>query len=232
MEYPILDKGFIKIKGIFGNELDIVNSARVSFGKQKDVFDETDERLIKYLITNKHFSPIRQVLIRIHLKAPEFVCRQLYKHQIGIETTSTHPSQLHGFNEISGRYVAMDEYYIPKIWRIQSKNNKQGSDGELSIEENDECNRLYQETLNTMITNYNKLITLHNVAKEQARILLPLSIYTEAIWTLSLQAMFNFVELRMDPHAQYEIREYAKVLHTFLQEQFPIVCKYWNLKEH
>jgi thymidylate synthase (FAD) len=229
MEYSVLDKGFIKIKDIFGTELDIVNSARVSFGKQKHVFDEKDEKLIKYLITNKHYSPFRQIFIRIHIKAPEFVMRQIYRHIVGIEVTSTYPSQLHGFNEISGRYVEMDEYYIPNQWRIQSKNNKQGSDGELSISENRECQEMYKKTLDIIIQNYNDLIHHHHVAKEQARILLPLSIYTEAIWTLSLQAMFNFVELRMDSHAQYEIREYAKLLHSFLQEQFPIVCKYWNI---
>lgn len=230
MDFKVLDKGFLKVLEIFGSELVLVNSARVSFGKQKQVFDEADERLIKYLIENKHFSPIRQVMIRWHWKAPEFVMRQAYKTVVGCETTSTHPSQLHSFNEISGRYVALDEFYVPEEWRLQSKDSKQGSSNEkLSEEQNKECDRLYNETIEVMMTNYNKLVNEHGIAKEQARIMLPLSIYTESIWTMSLQAVLNFIDLRTHPHAQEEIRQYAYVMEEVVKEQFPIVYKYWKL---
>lgn len=230
MDFKVLDKGFLKVLEIFGSELVIVNSARVSFGKQKTVFDFADEKLIKYLIENSHWSPIRQVMIRVHLKMPEFVGRQLYKHVVGIEACSTHASQLHSFNEISGRYVAMDEFYVPEEWRLQSRDNKQGSSNEkLSEEQNKECSRIYNQTIDVMMTNYNKLVNEHGIAKEQARTLLPLSIYTECIWTLSLQAILNFIDLRTHPHAQYEIREYAYAMEEVVKEQFPIVYKYWKL---
>lgn len=232
MEFKLLDRGFIKVLGIFGKEIDIVNSARVSFGKQKQVFDEADERLIKYLIENKHFSPIRQVMIRMHVKCPEFVMRQWVKHNIGIEACSTHATQLHALNEISGRYVALDEFYVPEAWRLQSSDNKQGSsDEKLSEEQDKECAWIYDKTIESMMTNYNILVNDYGIAKEQARIMLPLSIYTESIWTMSLQAVMNFIDLRTHPHAQYEIRQYAHVMEEVVKEQFPIVYKYWKLNQ-
>jgi len=228
-DFKVLDKGFLKVLGIFGTELDIVNAARVSFGKQKSVFDESDERLIKYLITNKHMSPIRQVMIRISIRAPEFVLRQWVKHLVGIEACSTHATQLHAFNEISSRYVLLDEFYVPQEWRLQSKDNKQSSsDEKMSDEKNKECSEIYQQTIDTILTNYHKLIDEHGVAKELARTLLPLSIYTESIWTMSLQAVLNFIDLRTHPHAQYEIRQYAYIMEDIVKEKFPIVYKYWH----
>jgi thymidylate synthase (FAD) len=230
MDFKVLDKGFIKVLGIFGDDLVVTNSARVSFGKQKTVFDDKDERLIKYLIENKHMSPIRQVMIRLHIKSPEFVMRQLYKHVVGIEACSTHATNLHSFNEISGRYVMLDEFYVPNEWRLQSKDNKQGSaDDKISDEKNKECSELYQQTIDTIMTNYHKLVDEHGVAKELARTLLPLSIYTESIWTMSLQALLNFIDLRTHPHAQYEIRQYAYIMEDIVKDNFPIVYKYWQL---
>lgn len=226
MKYEILDKGFIDVMEIFGDELTIVNAARVSFGKRKDVFDDSDEKLIKYLIQHKHYSPFRHVFLRFHIKAPEFVMRQSYKHCVGIEVTSCHPNQLHGFNEISGRYIVSDEYYIPTEWRKQSTNSKQGSNG--SVDNVDACTKTFTDTMDIIMKNYHQLVEEYGVAKEQARIILPLNIYTETIWTMSLQALFNFVTLRMDEHAQYEIREYARIMDTILLEKFPIVYKYWS----
>jgi thymidylate synthase (FAD) len=232
MEFKVLDKGFIKILGIFGDELSIVNAARVSFGKQKTVFDDKDERLIKYLIENKHMSPVRQVMIRLHMKSPEFVMRQAIKHVVGIESISTHATQLHGFNEISGRYIKQDEFYVPEEWRLQSKDNKQSSsDEKMSSEKNQQCSEIYQDTIDTIMTNYHKLIDEHNIAKELARTLLPLSIYTESIWTMSLQAVLNFIDLRTHPHAQYEIRQYAYIMEDIVKENFPVVYKYWQLNK-
>lgn len=220
----ILDHGFITCEDIFGDELTIVNSARVSFGKKKEIFDSSDEKLIKYLIDHQHYSPFRHVFLRFHIKAPEFVMRQWYKHVVGCEWTSTHPTQLHGWNEISGRYVEYFEFYKPSEWRLQSKDKKQGSHG--VIDDPTECDLIYNETMNNIITNYKHLID-KNVSKELARILLPLNVYTEVIWTTSLQAVINFVKLRDEEHAQYEIREYAKELRNILMEKFPITMKYF-----
>lgn len=180
---------------------------------------------------NQHMSPIRQIMLIIHVKCPEFVMRQLIKHSVGIESCSTHATMLHAFNEISQRYVPMDEFHVPMVWRLQSTDNKQGSsDDVLSDERQRECDRVYKETLQTVMTNYNILVTDYGISKEQARIMLPLSIYTESIWTMSLQAVLNFIELRTHPHAQYEIRVYAHALEEIVKDSFPNVYKYWQKK--
>jgi thymidylate synthase (FAD) len=222
----LLDKGFIDVIDKLGTDLTVVNSARVSFGKRKTVLDKNDEKLIKYLIENKHYSPFRHVMVQFHVKAPEFVMRQWYKHVVGIETTSTHPTKDHAWNEISGRYVEIqeDDYYIPTIWRAQSKDNKQASQGEIEHQQLAELG--FKGHMNRAIEQYKSLLSL-GVAKEQARIILPLNIYTEVYWTASFQAIMNFIELRDDEHAQWEIREYAIAMKEIMLEQFPIITKIW-----
>ena len=123
----VLDKGFIEVIDTLGNDLTVVNSARVSFGKRKKKFDKSDAKLVSYLAKHKHYSPFRHLQIQFHIKAPEFVMRQWYKHVVGIETTSNHPTKDHAWNEISGRYVPYDEFYMPTEFRKQSEDNKQAS---------------------------------------------------------------------------------------------------------
>jgi thymidylate synthase (FAD) len=222
----VLDNGFVKCIETFGDELTVVNAARVSFGVHKEELDDKDIKLIKYLIKNKHFSPFRHIFVRLHIKAPEFVMRQWYKHVVGIETTSTHCSQLHGWNEISGRYTENMEFYTPISWREQSKDNKQGSAGNVDAYLQTACSQLYDETMDAIMNAYNTLLA-NNIAKEQARIILPLNIYTEVIWTGSFQAIMNFLELRCDQHSQYEIRIYADAIKDVMESKFPVLCKIW-----
>ena len=125
----VLDKGFIEVIDHLGNDLTVSNSARVSFGKRKDKYDKSDERLVRYLAKNKHYSPFRHLMVQFHIKAPEFVMRQWYKHVVGAETTSSYSTKDHAWNEISGRYVPVEEYYIPENWRQQSEDSKQASVG-------------------------------------------------------------------------------------------------------
>jgi len=228
MIHKVLDKGFIEVIDKLGNDLTVVNSARVSFGKRKEQFDKNDEKLIKYLIENKHYSPFRHVMVQFHIKAPEFVMRQWYKHVVGIETTSSHPTKDHAWNEISGRYVEIEEdnYYKPLDWRAQSKDNKQASEGTLNKEQTEEANYWFDEAMSHWHHYYNALLGL-GIAKEQARIILPLNIYTEVYWTASFQAIMNFIGLRDDDHAQWEIREYAKVMKEIMLDLFPIITKFW-----
>ena len=221
-EFKVLDKGFIRYLEKFGDELTIVNSARVSFGKQKEHIDASDGKLIHYLLKHHHTSPFRHIFFRFHIKAPEFVMRQWFKHVVGAEWTSTNSHQLHGWNEISGRYVVLDEFYEPKEWRKQSLDKKQGSDG--LMENQEEYSQQYKSTLETIQNLYYKMIK-DGVAKEQARIILPLSLYTECIWTVSLQAVLNFISLRVDSHAQSEIRDYATILDEIIREEFPYCCQ-------
>ena len=135
MKSQVLDKGFIEVVDSLGNDLTVVNSARVSFGKRKEKWDKSDERLVRYLAKYKHYSPFRHLQVQFHVKAPEFVMRQWYKHVVGIETTSSHVTKDHAWNEISGRYVPYDEFYMPTEFRKQSDDNKQASDGLIELQD-------------------------------------------------------------------------------------------------
>ncbi len=220
----LLDKGFIEVIDKLGSDLTVVNSARVSFGKRKTKYDKGDRILVRFLAENKHYSPFRHIVVQFHVKAPEFVMRQWYKHVVGIETTSSYPSKDHAWNEISGRYVPVNDFYKPDNWRKQSLDNKQASEG--SVEDQKKAEEIFDDTMERLLDSYNKLLEL-GVAKEQARIMLPLNQYTEVYWTASFQAIMNFIELRDDPHAQYEIRVYALAMKDMMYELFPETTKIW-----
>ena len=221
----VLDKGFIEVIDHLGNDLTVSNSARVSFGKRKDKYDKSDERLVRYLAKNKHYSPFRHLMVQFHIKAPEFVMRQWYKHVVGAETTSSYSTKDHAWNEISGRYVPVEEYYIPENWRQQSEDSKQASVG--AIAQQEEASECYAKAIQIGRHYYERLLEL-GVAKEQARIVMPLSQYTEVYWTASFQAIVNFIELRDEPTAQWEIREYAKVLKEQMIAIYPKTMQIWS----
>ena len=224
-KHKVLDKGFIEILDSLGNDLTVANSARVSFGKRKKTYDKSDERLVTYLAKHKHFSPFRHLIVQFHIKAPEFVMRQWYKHVGGIETTSSYPTKDHAWNEISGRYVPVEEYYVPSIWRQQAEDNKQASAGEIDAQE--KASEKYHSALQIINHYYNSLLNL-GVAKEQARVLLPLAAYTEVYWTASFQAIMNFIELRDEPTAQWEIRQYAQTLKRIMFDIYPRTVNIWS----
>jgi len=220
----ILDKGFIEVVDHLGSDLTVVNSARVSFGKRKTEFDNRDRVLVKYLAENKHYSPFRHIIVQFHVKAPEFVMRQWYKHVVGIETSSDYATKDHAWNEISGRYVPITDFYVPEKWRKQSTDNKQASDG--FIENQSEAHQDFKTAMTAILESYERLLEM-GVAKEQARIILPLNLYTEVFWTASFQAIMNFIELRDADHAQWEIRQYAVAMKNFMLELYPETTKIW-----
>lgn len=224
MKKEILDKGFIQVIDKLGNDLTVVNSARVSFGKRKEKFDDSDRKLVKYLAKHKHWSPFRHLMVQFHLKAPEFVMRQWYKHVVGIETTSTSSAKDHAWNEISGRYVPVTDFYTPNNWRRQSEDNKQASEG--SIDDQEAANNVFSEVMQHVLNSYDKLLEL-GVAKEQARMILPLNQYTEVYWTASFQAIMNFIDLRDEATAQWEIREYAKAMKEMMLDIYPETTRIW-----
>ena len=227
LKSKVLDKGFIEVVDSLGNDLTVVNSARVSFGKRKTVWNASDRRLVKYLAKYKHYSPFRHLQVQFHIKAPEFVMRQWYKHVVGIETTSNSSTKDHAWNEISGRYVPVEEFYIPSVWRKQSEDNKQASEGELDDLQQKRMNMTYNVFMNQVEMAYDRMIEA-GVAKEQARIMLPLSQYTEVYWTASFQAIMNFIELRNEKTSQWEIQEYAKVMLEQMKEVFPKTTELWS----
>ena len=225
MKSQVLDKGFIEVVDSLGNDLTVVNSARVSFGKRKFKFDKSDEHLVRYLAKHKHFSPFRHLQVQFHIKAPEFVMRQWYKHVVGIETTSNSSTKDHAWNEISGRYVPVEDYYIPTVFRAQSDANKQASEGEVELQE--ECKVVWDDAIWYAEQFYNSLLK-RGVAKEQARCILPLSQYTEVYWTASFQAIVNFIELRDETTSQWEIQQYAKVIKELMIDIYPKTTKIWS----
>ena len=227
MKSQVLDKGFIEVVDSLGNDLTVVNSARVSFGKRKTKFDKSDERLVRYLAKHKHYSPFRHLQVQFHLKAPEFVMRQWYKHVVGIETTSNSSTKDHAWNEISGRYVEYDEFYEPTIYRKQSDDNKQASEGEFKGDDIKDVESNWKQAHSMSLTAYKNLID-SGMAKEQARCILPLTLYTEVYWTGSFQAVMNFIELRNEKTAQIEIQEYARVLLNQMKEVFPKTTELWS----
>jgi len=165
-------------------------------------------------------------MFRFHIKAPEFVMRQWYKHVVGAETTSSYPTKDHAWNEISGRYKPVNDFYMPKIWRKQSASSKQASDGTLDEEANNQINDLFMNYMGATIHVYEEMIK-KGVAKEEARIVLPLNQYTEVIWTCSAQALLNFIELRDEATSQVEIREYAIKMREIVKEKFPVLYDVW-----
>ena len=226
MKSQVLDKGFIEVVDSLGNDLTVVNSARVSFGKRKTKFDKSDERLVRYLAKYKHYSPFRHLQVQFHIKAPEFVMRQWYKHVVGIETTSNSSTKDHAWNEISGRYVPVEDFYYPSVWRKQSDDNKQASEGVLDELQQKRMNSIFNEYMRQVEMAYDRMIDA-GMAKEQARIILPLNQYTEVYWTASFQAIMNFIELRNEKTSQIEIQEYAKVLLELMREVYPMTTKLW-----
>ena len=227
MKKQVLDKGFVEVIDSLGSDLTVVNSARVSFGKRKEVYDKSDRALVKFLAKHKHFSPFRHMMVQFHIKAPEFVMRQWYKHVVGIETTSSYPTKDHAWNEISGRYTPVSDYYIPEIWRKQSEDNKQASEGELDKLQQKRMSHLYERYLFEVERVYDTMVDA-GMAKEQARVVLPLSQYTEVYWTASFQAIMNFIELRDETTAQWEIQEYAKCLKEMMYDIYPETVKIWS----
>lgn len=224
MKEQVLDKGFLEILDKLGNDLTVVNSARVSFGKRKTEYSDGDRKLVKFLVKHKHWSPFRHIIVQFHIKAPEFVMRQWYKHVVGIETTSSSMTKDHAWNEISGRYVPVTDFYRPDNWRAQSDNNKQASEG--SIENQDEAAKIFDDIMLSITGAYDKLMDL-GVAKEQARLILPLNQYTEVYWTASFQAIMNFIELRDESTAQWEIRQYAIAMKKMMMDLYPETTKVW-----
>jgi thymidylate synthase (FAD) len=227
MKKQVLNKGFVEVIDSLGSDLTVVNSARVSFGKRKETYDKSDRALVRYLAKHKHFSPFRHMVVQFHLKAPEFVMRQWYKHVVGIETTSSYPTKDHAWNEISGRYTPVSDYYIPEIWRKQSEDNKQASEGELDKLQQKRMSHLYERYLFEVERVYDTMVDA-GMAKEQARVVLPLSQYTEVYWTASFQAIMNFIELRDETTAQWEIQEYAKCLKEMMYDIYPETIKIWS----
>lgn len=204
-----------------GSDLTVVNAARVSFQSVSHEFTQKDARLVSYLAKHKHYSPFRHCMIQFKLTLPEFAARQFYKHVVGAECTSTHPTKDHAWNEMSGRYKAYEDVFIPSTWFSQHELAKQCSGPPLEPRAQDHATAKYQEMMERLWATYEECLAL-GMAKEQARMMLPMSIMTEVVWTASLQAIQNFVALRNADDAQTEIRTLAQQMDAIAKARFPI----------
>lgn len=209
---PVLDKGFVRLVDYMGGDARIVQSARVSYGEGTKTVRE-DGALIDYLMRNRHTSPFEQVELTFHMKLPVFVARQWIRHR----TASV--------NEISARYsVLKDECYLPAPADVapQSTDNKQGRSADPFPPETAESMIAEMENMqNEAFISYHHLLD-GNLARELARINLPLSVYTEWYWKIDLHNLFHFLALRCDLHAQKEIRAYASVILDICRRVAPL----------
>ena len=214
-EYPVLDKGFVRLVDYFGGDQRIVQSARVSYGEGTKSVSQ-DGALIDYLLRHQHTSPFEQVVMTFHVKMPIFVARQWVRHRTG------------RMNEVSGRYSIMkDEFYVPEADKVapQSKDNKQGRSNEAFDKATaDKIISQLEEGQKEAYENYSALID-DGLAREIARINLPLSLYTEFYWEMDLHNLFHFLKLRLDSHAQYEIRVYAEVILEMCRKVAPMATE-------
>lgn len=219
-----------------GGDLRVVNAAKVSNGKRSSEVGEGEEKLIKYLMKHRHTSPFEHVMFTFYVKAPIFVFREWHRHRTW------------KFNEISGRYVIFDpEFYIPDLIRVPAETNKQGSNlptqefldawqeehpYKIDIINGVPSRGTWNETYRTMIRRhceiaYATYIHMINdgVAKEQARMVLPVNLYSEMFGTIDAHNLMKFLTLRNAPDAQWEIQQYAKAIDTMLQEHMPVTYK-------
>lgn len=199
----------VELIDTMGTDLTVVNAARVSYSKTKDAFDVVkDEKLIKYLAKHNHWSPFAHASLQFRIKAPIFVARQLVKHQVGL-----------AWNEVSRRYVDFPpELYKPETWRGRPKNSKQGSDGEIKLDQTIEYSM--ESAMESCLITYNTLLE-KGVAPEQARMVLPQSMMTEWYWSGTLYAFSRICNLRCKPDTQKETRDVADEINKLCDSKFP-----------
>lgn len=214
----IFDHGFVRYVDHHGSDQRIVEAARVSYHSPSKGL-EADRKLIQYLWKNKHTSPFEMCKLTLNVKMPIFVMRQWVRHR------------MQNLNEVSARYTELpNEFYIPEVFRNQDTKNKQGSLPPRTLSSFEEKERqewlqkIVKEQYDDSYTTYTKLLHC-GVAREQARIVLPVGIYTEIYCCWDLKNLLHFITLREDSHAQAEIQEYAKAIKIILQHLFPFTME-------
>lgn len=212
--------GKVNLVTSMGNDLSVVNSARVSYNKQSIKLSDKDEKLIQYLLEKNHSSPLEHVNFTFSITVPFFIERQWNRHRAW---------KYFSLNEISRRYTSENiEFYIPKDWREQHSDNKQMStdklvEREVALEFEDITKMFCEEAFSI----YEAMIK-HNVAREQARGILPQFMYTSFWASVDLHNLLWFLELRRHAHAQHEIQLYARAIESIIKEIVPHTYNIWN----
>lgn len=215
MKFDPLQDGVSSVEFVdkMGSDLSVVNAARVSFNKESnwqpdEKLKPEDAKLLKYLAVNNHWTPFGHAQLSLRVKAPIFVARQLVKHQVGLV-----------WNEVSRRYVSdTPEIYSPAAFRLApEKNIKQGSSSETIAD----YNIYYSNLIYRALLSYQDMIQA-GIAPEEARMVLPLSTYTEWVWSGSLAAWLRIIKLRCDPHSQSQTQAYGNAFAEIVKHHFPV----------
>jgi len=207
----VLDRGFLALDGAFASDLAVVNAARVSFNIASEEMSERDEGLIRFLMRERHGTPFEHGYFRFLVKAPLFVVREHHRHRAG-----------HSYNEWSGRYSKLEaEFYVPDNVRTQV-----GKPGAYTFEPvepgvRDATREEIEAAAEAAFASYERMLDL-GVAKEVARTVLPLAMYTKYFWSCNPRSLMHFCSLRNSEHAQFEIREYARAAESFLERLMPV----------
>lgn len=212
---PILDHGQVALLDVFGSDDRIAEAARVSYGKGTRKISN-NAALLRYLMRHRHTSPFEMCEVLFYLKVPIFVARQLVRHRTA------------NINEVSGRYSELpEELYVPEQTQLgpQSSTNNQGRvpTGESLNTKRSQLE--IQQANHEAFQSYDRLLNIHEVSREISRIVLPVSTYTELYWKCDLHNFFHFCKLRIDPHAQYEIRVMADAMFTLVEPHFPLATR-------
>ena len=208
----VLDHGFVRLDGFMADDLSVVNAARVSFARRKDAMDESDHGLVRFLMRERHGTPFEHNSFRFHVRCPIFVAREWFRHR-----TSS-------YNEFSMRYAkATDDFYVPAPEDVRTQVGKPGAytfepvDEETKRAARQEIKRQSAEAFAA----YERMLEL-GVAKEVARSVLPLNMYTTYYWSCNPRSLMHFCSLRNSEFAQFEIREFARAAETFLERLMPV----------
>jgi thymidylate synthase (FAD) len=213
---PVLDHGFVRVVDYMGNDAAIVQAARVSYGAGTKTLRD-DEGLIRYLLRHRHTTPFEMCEIKFHIKLPIFIARQWIRHRTA------------NVNEYSGRYSVMDrEFYLPKPEHLaaQSSSNRQGRGDILEGEAATFATQLIKEDSEKAYVHYEQLLNGDaGLARELARMILPVNYYTQWYWKIDVHNLLHFLALRADGHAQYEIREYANAMLKMVEAWLPVTYR-------
>lgn len=218
METKVLDKGFVALENYCADDLSVVNSARVSFNKYHSNMEEGDDKLIGFLLKNRHGTPFEQNYFRFRVKAPIFVFREWHRHRIGIS-----------INEWSARYSELEpDFYIPEPQNVREQIGKPGHYQYVptSPEKADYFSRKLEKKSMEMFDEYKSMLG-HGIAKEQARFFLPVNIYSTMYWSCNARSLMNFLSLRNSEKAMFEIRQYAIAMEQMFSNIMPITYQYF-----
>jgi len=203
----VLDHGFVRLLDLMGGDRAVVDAARVCW-ESRSQGPAQDRRLIAYLLRHSHLTPFEHAVFKFHVAAPIFVARQWFRHRFA------------AYNEASLRYTEVtDEFYIPAVWRAQDAADKQGSVAAPGLDHAALSAKLEAQVRSALAV-YREMLAA-GAAREMARLVLPVNLYTQFYWTVNCRSLMNFVSLRADEHAQWEMQQYALTLAQFLRLRMP-----------